>query len=505
MRLPHALTWLALAAVLPAPWAPAAVWDANDVQANTWIDSSGEGLDAFLVSTSPDTVDGVKVLNFSNGGYALAPTTGDGWNALTLYAEVYLVQTGYGWMGVISRYNASDYDNAVFGLLHYWHNQVWKGDLRTANGHVMLSTPTRTGWNYLGLTYDGAQLKLYLNGERVSTKPLTGLIASQPEIPLVIGNYSSKASWTSFAGRVAYAALYNTAQPDEFFAARWRALLNQRSNLNFVFAEANDCHVNDTKSIEVVNDGVDGINANPDIKFSLWAGDLTFASEPLEMNLIYLGLNRLTRARYTIPGNHELVAGVYETYFGPRSYTFNYGRWKFIMLDDATEGIGPLPDSRLNWLRDRIAETDPNDPIVLCTHVPLSPSYQPPYRLPNADAVLALFQGYNLKAVVSGHYHANRKEVVNGVLFTTTATLSTTRENYDGTTARGYREFYCYDDNDIATIFVKVRDYPAVPSTPPSPPLPLPPPGDMRGDLNGDDVINLIDLTILQSTWLDHK
>jgi hypothetical protein len=46
---------------------------------------------------------------------------------------------------------------------------------------------------------------------------------------------------------------------------------------------------------------------------------------------------------------------------------------------------------------------------------------------------------------------------VEGVLFTNTSCLATTRGNFDGTTMRGYRVFYCGEDT-IDTQFVPVRD-----------------------------------------------
>ena len=98
----------------------------------------------------------------------------------------------------------------------------------------------------------------------------------------------------------------------------------------------------------------------------------------------------------------------------------------------------------------------PETPIVLCTHHPLMPHTRA-YHLAGAEDVIGLFAGHNLKAGLSGHYHGNQEEVVNGVLFTTTACLATTRDNFDGTTVRGYRIFECRDGK-ITTRFVPVRD-----------------------------------------------
>ena len=75
---------------------------------------------------------------------------------------------------------------------------------------------------------------------------------------------------------------------------------------------------------------------------------------------------------------------------------------------------------------------------------------------PEADEVLALFAGHNLRAVLNGHFHGNQEEVVDGVLFTTTACLSSTRGNHDGTDLKGYRLFHCAG-GEITTEFVAVE------------------------------------------------
>ena len=67
-----------------------------------------------------------------------------------------------------------------------------------------------------------------------------------------------------------------------------------------------------------------------------------------------------------------------------------------------------------------------------------------------------VFAGHNLKFVAAGHYHGNQVEEHNGVLFTTTACCSTTRDNFDETPEKGYRLFHVTKDA-IETEFVAVR------------------------------------------------
>jgi 3',5'-cyclic AMP phosphodiesterase CpdA len=227
----------------------------------------------------------------------------------------------------------------------------------------------------------------------------------------------------------------------------------------FWFAEASDIHITDTKSVEIVNDAVDQINGDGRVAFSLWLGDLTRQADADEMTLARLALQRLRKPWYTVRGNHDQTGDAYTKEFGALCRSFDHGGWRFLLLDSNPGDNTPLSAEVVAWLRDQLAQTDRAMPLVLCSHHPLMP-HTKAYHLAGADEVLAMFQGYNLKAALSGHYHGNQEEVVDGVLFTTTACLSTTRTNFDGTTIRGYRLFHC-DEGQITCEFVPVRDVPA--------------------------------------------
>jgi 3',5'-cyclic AMP phosphodiesterase CpdA len=210
--------------------------------------------------------------------------------------------------------------------------------------------------------------------------------------------------------------------------------------------------------VEIVNDAVDHINANPQLAFSLWLGDLTQDSTHDEMILARLALSRLKKPAYVLRGNHDRSGGWFEKEFGSLRQRFEYGGWVFLLADSNPGDKTPMSQTDRDWLRKQLETIDPKTPIVLCTHHPLMPHTRA-YHLAGADEVVALFAGHNLKACLSGHYHGNQEEIVNGILFTTTACLATTRNNFDGTTARGYRIFECRN-GDITTRFVPVRDIP---------------------------------------------
>ena len=286
-------------------------------------------------------------------------------------------------------------------------------------------------------------------------RPVSGRLLTEPETPLVIGAYSNLHGW--YSGGVAFAELHSRALSGEEVARQWEQwqAANPLSTA-FSFAQGSDIHVTDTKSVEIVNDAVDMINADMRVAFSLWLGDLVQDSSADAMALARMALERLERPRHALRGNHDQRDDHYQREFGELNYVFEHAGWKFIMLDSNPGDRTPIDEERMQWLREVLAETAPEQPLVLCTHHPLYPN-SAKYLMAGAEDVIALFGGHNLKAAISGHYHANQEEVVDGVLYTTTVCLATTRTNHDGTTERGYRLFHCTED-EITTEFVFVRE-----------------------------------------------
>jgi len=396
---------------------------------------------------------GRTVLRTGPDVHAIGPALGDGWSALTLAAVVHHTDTQPAYAGIIARDNYGGPAGDVFGILTDPQGN-WAGRLTTTAGQASVTAPATPGWHHLALTWDGTTLCLFVDGECAREAPLAGTIVSEPDTPLTIGAYSNLNGW--FRGGIAAAQVHERALPGAELAADWAQWqADHPLSREFSFAQASDTHLTDTKSVEIVNDGVDAINADGRVAFSLWLGDLTQYSGSDEMALARMALARLQRPRHTLRGNHDQRGGFYEQEFGELSYTFEFAGWKFIMLDTNPGDATPIDAERMQWLRDMLAETDAEQPLVLCSHHPLAPNGG--LRLAGADDVLALFAGHNLKAVLGAHHHANHEETVDGVLFTTTACLAVTRVNFDGSTARGYRLFHCTKDA-ISTEFVPVRD-----------------------------------------------
>ncbi|MDX1933007.1 MAG: metallophosphoesterase [Capsulimonadales bacterium] len=105
-----------------------------------------------------------------------------------------------------------------------------------------------------------------------------------------------------------------------------------------------------------------------------------------------------------------------------RFLTFDHRDWRFIILDSVrTDGdlpyYGEIDREQLDWLDGVLRKTDAKQPIVVLTHIPILTAYglydDDPALGPgenmivkNGRAIIEMFQGRAVKAVLQGHTHA---------------------------------------------------------------------------------------------------
>ena len=128
-----------------------------------------------------------------------------------------------------------------------------------------------------------------------------------------------------------------------------------------------------------------------------------------------------------VPASDPLYAKkLFEDRIGQRRYqSFDHKGWHFILLDSVQIGaernwFGQIDDEQLDWLASDLGKTGRQTPIVALTHMPLAsatgqffggkPEGLKTLLITNPGAVLSLFDGYKLKAVLQGHTHV--REVV---------------------------------------------------------------------------------------------
>lgn len=143
---------------------------------------------------------------------------------------------------------------------------------------------------------------------------------------------------------------------------------------------------------------------------------------------------------YHVIGNHDLynlsksqvlsILGMEATF-----YSFDVGSYHFVILDvqhaaDGTDlantytGVaGFVPESELNWLRSDLAST--NLPTLICVHQPLDEGVEDieawgRATVLNQNALRDVFaEDGDVIAVLQGHEHANRYQLLDGIHFVT--------------------------------------------------------------------------------------
>ncbi|GAB4344141.1 MAG: hypothetical protein Kow0099_23290 [Candidatus Abyssubacteria bacterium] len=123
---------------------------------------------------------------------------------------------------------------------------------------------------------------------------------------------------------------------------------------------------------------------------------------------------------------------MYRKYFGPTYYSFNFAHCHFVILDGISRTThrgqptyyGYVAPAQLDWLRKDLATIDPRQPVILVSHIPTinalasyfgvrsefvtTPAGEraSKHQIGNLQEVLQVFDGYNLRLVLGGHYHS---------------------------------------------------------------------------------------------------
>ena len=229
-----------------------------------------------------------------------------------------------------------------------------------------------------------------------------------------------------------------------------------------IFATMNDMHIKDEASVAILDRAVAAINADTRIEFTVVLGDIATDGQAEELALAKAALEKLARPWFVVPGNHDVflrAEDIYANYtatFGPVHWTQKENDWMFVGFNSCEGVMSDVTVSadELTWLQKTAAAIDKRTPLALFCHHPLNPNTKA-YRIKNADEILALFAEHNLQIVAAGHWHGNQVEENADALFTTTACCSSTRNNFDKTSEKGYRLFHLLNNN-VETEFVVV-------------------------------------------------
>lgn len=230
----------------------------------------------------------------------------------------------------------------------------------------------------------------------------------------------------------------------------------------FTVATAGDIHVTDEASVALLRRAVTQINADARVRFTVVLGDIATDGRAEELALAKEALDGLARPYYAVPGNHDVTPGApdlfgnYRAAYGEVHWVREENGWAFIGMNSCEAALSDVTvsEEELAWLDTQLAGIPEERPVALFCHHPLNPNTRA-YRIKNAEDLLARFAGRKLRIAAAGHWHGNQEETRDGVLFTTTACCTSTRNNFDGTPEKGYRLFHLAGTS-VATEFVEV-------------------------------------------------
>ena len=196
--------------VVVAPPGLVAAYGFDETSGTTTADSSGNALTGTLSGAVRNTggkfggalsFDGVNDWVTVNDAAPLHLTTG-----MTL--EAWVRPTALtGWRTVIIKEQAADLAYALYANTgaNWPTGNVFTGAEEEARGTAQVALNT---WTHLAATYDGATLRLYVNGTQVATRAVTGALASSTRALRFGGN----AIWSEwFKGLLDEVRVYNRA------------------------------------------------------------------------------------------------------------------------------------------------------------------------------------------------------------------------------------------------------------------------------------------------------
>jgi 3',5'-cyclic AMP phosphodiesterase CpdA len=191
---------------------------------------------------------------------------------------------------------------------------------------------------------------------------------------------------------------------------------------SFYFVQLTDTHWPDSDHFQRTRKIVEAVNNLPmEIEFVIHTGDITM-ERITDANVTKEGiriLNRLDMPVHYIPGNHDILAGdiarttnLYKQTFGDLNQTLEYNGVVFLLLYS-----DPLIESALDaraaatfeWLKSQLKAAG-SKPVVVVHHgFSVLDFYHNKFHKvwpdENQQRWTELLNSYNVKAVITGHFH----------------------------------------------------------------------------------------------------
>jgi hypothetical protein len=189
---------------------------------------------------------------------------------------------------------------------------------------------------------------------------------------------------------------------------------------SFVFG---DSQVYSEKEIDYFKRGVvDEAKERRGVSFGITLGDLV--GDNLKLHPLYKNaVKEAGLTWYNVMGNHDMNYDTdndkfsdetFESNFGPNTYSFNYGKAHFIIMDDIIypnpktgKGyIGGFRKDQLEFLQHDLVFVPKDNLVVLCMHIPLLDKENPGAFLEDGrQIVYRLLKSYPNVLLLSAHTH----------------------------------------------------------------------------------------------------
>jgi len=203
---------------------------------------------------------------------------------------------------------------------------------------------------------------------------------------------------------------------------------------NVRFIQVTDIHMT-KNTVEQVQRFVQDVNANhSDVDFIVFSGDNIDRANPKDLDLFLDTIKPIKVKKYVLVGNHDLMKtqdmtskyymkqvkkklGLYHS--KKPNYVFKEGKLIFITMNGVKEVIpgpnGYYRKQELEWLDKKLTQYK-DKKVVIIQHFPLFDSRTKGHSLYKKNEYLDVLKKHNnVIAIISGHYHENKEEIIDGI------------------------------------------------------------------------------------------
>ncbi|SNC76827.1 Calcineurin-like phosphoesterase [Hymenobacter gelipurpurascens] len=232
-------------------------------------------------------------------------------------------------------------------------------------------------------------------------------------------------AWVEYSPNQTYVLAAERAQTAQALARLQQRPRATSDTVRFAFVGDTQRFYDETEAF------VASVNQQRALDFVFVAGDISDFGLTREFRWVHQRLQQLRVPYLTVIGNHDLVGNgraIYQAFYGPLNYTFQYGGTRFICLDTNGReyGFGGMVPN-LTWLRKQLADTLTAQRTVVLSHVPPTDEDFDPQLVPAyTEALRGCSQ---LVFHLSGHVHrfTAGQPFHDGVTYLTTYSLEKRR------------------------------------------------------------------------------